>query len=212
MSGTTFPPSGPTTLTQTLPSYLYEQYADDDNLQAFVAAQNAYTQQYVDWFNSLNLPIYTGGIVAGALLDWVAQGIYGIARPTLSTGTSNIYGAYNTRAYNTLGYNVLKKSGTSQFVAVTDDVFRRIITWHTYRGDGWQHSTVWLKRRVHRFLNGVNGTDPSNDNTYDVSVSYSGTTVTITLTNTQIGQIFQDCINQGVLALPFYYSYKVVLH
>ena len=43
--------------------------------------------------------------------------------------------------------------------AVTDDVFKRILTWHFYKGDGKNFSVRWLKRRIWRFLQGANGTD-----------------------------------------------------
>ena len=55
----TFPPSGPTTQTQLLPSYIYQEYSDDDDLQAFAASYNSLAQQYINTLNSLNLPIYT---------------------------------------------------------------------------------------------------------------------------------------------------------
>jgi len=95
-----FPPSGPTGLTTALPSYLYQQYTDDDDLQAFVLAYNTYAQEFVDWFNSINLPIYTQPQIFGALLDWVAAGIYGLARPVLSSGTFHSVGPYNTQYFN----------------------------------------------------------------------------------------------------------------
>jgi len=45
-----FPPTAPTTLTKVIPSYLYQEYSDDDDLQAFVMAYNGLAQQYVTWF------------------------------------------------------------------------------------------------------------------------------------------------------------------
>ena len=71
-------------LTKILPSYLYTQYADDVNLQSFVSAYNTMTQEYLDWFNNINLPIYT--VQSGTMLDWVATGLYGIPRPTIANG------------------------------------------------------------------------------------------------------------------------------
>src|SRR5208282_1169742 len=43
----TFPPDGPTTVTTIIPSYLYQQYQDDDDLLAFVQVYNALAQGYV---------------------------------------------------------------------------------------------------------------------------------------------------------------------
>jgi hypothetical protein len=64
-----------TPLQQTIPSYLYAQYSDDENLQAFVDAYNSLSQGYLDWFNSRPLGLYTSPNIAGPLLDWVGQGV-----------------------------------------------------------------------------------------------------------------------------------------
>lgn len=204
-----FPPAGPTTLTAPIPSYLYQEYSDDDDLQAFVAAYNAYMQGFVDWFIGINLPVYT--LLSGALLDWVAQGLYGMARPTLTVGTNNTKAPYGTSSYGQLPYGAHKIAGTAQYIPVTDDIFKRIITWNFYKGDGQTFSVPWLKRRIHRFLNGVNGTDVTNDNTYDVGVSMAGAAFTITLKTTQPAQMLQYAISNGVLSLPFMYSFSVTL-
>jgi hypothetical protein len=168
-----FPPSGPTGLTATLPAYLYQEYTDDDSLQAFVIAYNQLTQEYVDWFNSINLPIYTQPQIYGLLLDWVAGGIYGITRPVLSSGRPLVVGPYNTAYYNQRGaaYNAVERIGPLNVTATSDDVFKRIITWHFYKGDGKYMDTRWLKRRVGRFLFGANGTDYEG-NTYQISVLF----------------------------------------
>ena len=168
----TFPPSGPTTLTQTLPSYLYEQYDDDSDLQAFVDAYNAISQAYVTWFATVGLPVYTNVSIAGTLLDWVAQGLYGMSRPSLSSGRNRDIGPLNTYAPNILAPNQRKTIGASNVVATSDDVFKRIMTWNFYKGDGNTFTVRWLKRRIMRFLLGVNGTAPNIDNTYPVSVTY----------------------------------------
>ena len=84
----TFPPSEPTSLQQIIPAYLYQEYQDDPDLQAFWAAYNTLAQQYVNWFLQIGLPIYTGPLIVGPLLDWIAQGLYGIARPTPRSGLS----------------------------------------------------------------------------------------------------------------------------
>ncbi len=169
----TFPPSGPTGLTATLPSYLYQQYTDDDSLQAFVIAYNQLTQEYVDWFNSINLPCYTQPQIYGLLLDWVAGGIYGIKRPVLSSGRPLVVGPYNTSYYNQPGaaYNIVEHVGPLNVAVTSDDVFKRIITWHFYKGDGKYMDVRWLKRRIARFLFGANGTD-FEGNTYQISVLF----------------------------------------
>jgi hypothetical protein len=166
-----FPPAGPTGLTTTLPSYLYQEYTDDDSLQSFVNAYNSLAQEYVDWFNSINLPIYTQPQIYGLLLDWVAAGIYGIIRPVLSSGRVRLIGPLNTyycNQYNT-ALNTVKRIGPINVTTTSDDVFKRVITWHFYKGDGKYFSTRWLKRRTARFLFGVNGTGYEG-NTYQISV------------------------------------------
>ena len=167
-----FPPASPTTLTQTLPSYLYVQFADDENLQAFIASFNSIANSYASWFANVPLADYTNLNITDGLLDWTAAGIYGILRPTLSSGKFTSKGPYNTFALNTWPFKKLKVTGPQNIAATTDDIFKRIITWNFYKGDGDTFNVRWLKRRIMRFLNGVNGTAPNIDNTYPVSVSF----------------------------------------
>lgn len=183
------------TLTKIIPSYLYQQYADDENLQALVDAYNIMAQQYLDWFNSIELPIYTG--LSGQLLDWVAQGLYGVQRPSLPYGQDRPFGPVNTfvanqltpnatdntsyTIYGIIGYFVIGFSpiesltfpGGNNFV-VGDDIFKRVLTWLFYKGDGNHFNIQWLKRRCERFLNGANGKDPIGgvQETYEVSVIF----------------------------------------
>jgi hypothetical protein len=156
-----FPPIGPTGLLKVIPSYLYQEYSDDDDLQAFVAAQNSKQQDYVDTFNALNLPIYTGPLVAGALLDWVGSGLYGYPRPALSTGQPRTVGPLNTWGPAMLPeINDMDVLTPYAVVVTNDDTYRRCLTWHFYKSDGKYFDTRWLKRRVWRFCYGVNGTAP----------------------------------------------------
>lgn len=208
--GTPFPPIGPTTLLTTIPSYLYAQYQDDDALQTFVAAFNRMSQWWVDWFNQINLPVWVG--LTGALLDWVGAGLYGIPRPTLSElQVSVIGGPYASAVYTAVPYAAAFHSSSSQFLPVTDDIYKRILTWHLYLGDGFQFTTRWLKQRVHRFINGANGVLAVNDTTTDVSVSYAGAAITITLASTPIARAFKFAVDDGVLGLPFEYSFTINL-
>jgi hypothetical protein len=168
----TFPPSGPTTLTETIPAYLYEQYADDDDLQAFVDAYNGFVQGYVTWFATVPLAAYTNPAITGMLLDWVMAGIYGFIRPTLSSGKFRANGPYNTFAYNTWPFDKIQIIGPSDVAATTDDIFKRIATWNFYKGDGNRFNVRWLKRRIMRFLIGDNGSAPNIDNTYQISITF----------------------------------------
>lgn len=167
-----FPPSGPTTIQGTIPSYLYQEYSDDDDLQAFVTAYNTIAQQYIDTFNQLNLPIYTGPLIVGSLLDWVALGLYGLERPTLSSGLNRNLGSLNTWVLNSLAFNAYKLIGPHNIAVTTDDIFKRIITWNFFKGDGNFFNIRWLKRRIMRFLYGTNGSNINVDQTYQVSVTF----------------------------------------
>lgn len=211
-------PAGSTnnsSLTSVIPSYLYAQYTDDDDLQAFVAAHNQLGQTYLDWFNSINLPIYTSSAILGSLLDWVAQGLYGIARPILSVGGGGqIVGPFNTWAFNTLPVNGLKIVGAqSTYYTVNDDYFKRIITWLFYKGDGRMFSVQWLKRRIVRFLSGVYGGAPNIDQTYNVSVSLPGNRLAVICISGTVDPtavvMLKAGISSGVLETPFQYSVVV---
>ena len=178
----TFPPAGPTGVTQTIPSYLYKEYDDDEDLQAFVASYNAMAQEYVDSFNGIELPIYTSPSIVGPLLDWVALGLYGIARPSLSSGRNRNLGPFNTYVLNSIPFNKQEIVGPQNVTIVTDDIFKRVITWNFFKGDGKYFDVRWLKRRVMRFLLGVDGVNFDVDQTYQVSVTFGvGNQVNITL-------------------------------
>jgi hypothetical protein len=166
----TWPPTSPTTMTAVIPSYQYDQYTDDPWTFAWFSEYNTVGQDYVDTVNDLNLPIYTGDIIAGALLDWVGAGIYGYTRPALSSTFGGSRGELNTYMLNTTMLNdrVVVVGPSS---AVDDDVYKRCLTWHFFKGDGKYFTIRWLKRRVMRFLIGVNGTAPPIDQTYQISVT-----------------------------------------
>lgn len=167
-----FPPGGVTTLTKTIPSYLYQQYADDEDLQAFVAAYNGLAQEYVTWFAAVGLGVYTSDEISGSLLDWVAAGLYGMVRPSLSSGRNRDLGPLNTYGFNVLPLNTRRAVGAQNVTVTTDDIFKRIMTWNFYKGDGTEFNIRWLKRRIMRFLTGTNGSAPNVDQTYLISVTF----------------------------------------
>lgn len=181
-----FPPTGPTTLTQVVPSYLYQQYYDDEDLQAFIRAFNSMAQAYVTWFATASLPVYAENqTVNGLLLDWVAEGLYGMRRPLLPTGNTQNLGMYNTIEFNTLPFNEERLIGPPDYYLTTDDVFKRILTWHLWKGDSKLFNVRWLKRRIMRFLTGTDGGPGFTDQTYLVSVTFAGTQVNINLQSTR---------------------------
>ena len=216
---TTFAQPAQTSLSGILPSYAFQEYADDQNIQAFFAAFNAIAQQYQDWFNQINLPIYTGSPIVGPLLDWVAQGIYGLSRPAFPYGVVSTIGPLNTWGMNTYILNSFTVSGAINEFVTSDDVFKRIITWYFFKGDGQYFNIIWLKRRIMRFLLGTAGTDPPIIDIYPIGVSFPGAnnvTITITLTNASqitlpVAQLFHAGVQSGALPLPFQWSWTVVL-
>lgn len=197
---------------QIIPSYLYMQYNDDQNLQSFVAAYNGATQTYLDWFNTESLASYTQ--LSGLLLDWIAQGLYGMARPTLASVGLPITGPVNTFVINGLTLNSGLPGTSSTYELATDDIFQRILTWHLYKSDGKFFSIPWLKRRVLRWILGTSGTAPSVANPSPISISISGSTVTIDLSGVSgispaIISAFQYAVEGNLLELPPQYSWTV---
>lgn len=172
IGGPAAPPGSPG-LTQIIPSYAYWWLSDDQNIQALIAAWNQIAQGYLDSLNTLGLPDYTGTPIYGALLDWVAQGLYGIVRPVLPSGTTQINGPLGQLGVGDgIPLGTLQIVGPSSYYVTDDDIFKRIIAWHFFKGDGKVFNIRWLKRRVMRFLTGANGQSPNIDQTYRISVTF----------------------------------------
>jgi len=169
-------------ITSTIPSYVYTQYNDDANVSAFFEAYNRLSQQNLDEINGYQLPIYLNQ--SGALLDWAASSIYGVFRPTLSSGGAHPIGPYDTFAYNTERYDGFKLVNSSANFVADDVTYQRIIQWNTFKGDGTQFTMTWLKKRVERFLTGT----IFPQSTYDISIRFtSDTDVLITVSeSTQV--------------------------
>ncbi|ECI3778005.1 hypothetical protein CSU27_000574 [Salmonella enterica subsp. diarizonae] len=162
-------------------SYLYTQYNDDDNIRAFVTAYNTMAKNIYDWMRSANLPIFIGGYNAGDQLRWIARGIYGVKPPVLASGRHLVIGAFNTCTFNTVPFNTRRVINQSEQVVVSDDLFKRIMTWNFYKGDGFYFTIPWLKRRIMRFLTGVNGVDVVNDQHWSISVLFSGSGASVSI-------------------------------
>lgn len=192
-----------------IPAYPYRQYSIDASVQAFFASQNSLSQEYLDWFNNTPLALYTSPNISGLLLDWIANGIYGIPRPVLSSGTSQRRAGYNSTAYDTIAYDTLIFSQSGTATIANDDIYKRVMTWNTYKGDGQVFSMFWLKNRINRFLNGVNGTDwPVLNNPPFIAVS--GSTFLIDSgSGSPMFTVLSQAIANGVLALPFQYTFTV---
>jgi hypothetical protein len=196
-----------TTLQKTIPSYLYTQYADDDDLQAFVASYNQITQTYINTFNQLNLPVYTG--LSGALLDWVGRGVYGYPRPTIPEVAATTIGPINTYGPDFFVPLNTQESTAASNYNTTDDIYKRLLTWHFYKGDGKVFNISWLKRRIVRFLYGADGKSPAIDQTYDIGVTFSaGNNVDIIMPASPQADILIAAIASGSAETPFQYTFN----
>ena len=197
-------------LPNVIPAYVYDQYSDDENVQGFFEVLNAMAQGYLDWFNQTPLALYTNPNINGPLLDWVGNSLYNIPRPVISDVQQVVKGALATVPLTALpiaGFQI-SESGTSAIA--TDDVYKRVLTWFIYRGDGMQMSVEWLRRRIARFIYGINGTDLT-----DVGLI---STVSLSQVNSQSGGVmgngvmglmvmglaFSKVLHKGIANLPSY--------
>jgi hypothetical protein len=55
------------------------------------------------------------------------------------------------------------------------------MTWNFYKGDGYYFTIPWLKRRIIRFLTGIDGVDVVNDQRWSISVLFSGSGASISI-------------------------------
>src|SRR5262249_41238080 len=87
--------------------------------------------------------------------------VYGMARPLIGSTILRLLGPLNTYGPNFLPeINGIILEDPGLLVVTTDDIYRRILTWHFFKGDGKYFNARWLKRRIWRFLFGENGWSP----------------------------------------------------
>lgn len=197
-----------------IPAYPYTQYNDDPHIHALFATYNLLAQAYLDEMNNLGLPCWTSPNIHGDLLDWIALGIYGESRPLLQISEEAIArGAYNTIEYNAITYAGVKNYVPGDASYVPDDYFKRILTWNFYKGDGSHFCIDWLKRRLARFIHGINGIDPPIQDTFDISVVVDSGNYEITLPDygDGVSYFLSDAISQRLVKLPFIYTYSVTV-
>jgi hypothetical protein len=157
-------------LQQTIPSYAYQEYVDDLNIVAFFDSYNALSQEYLNYSNQTPLSVWSNPAISGPLLDWIGQGIYGIKRPVFSSLTSSVIAGIDAYPINTVDINGVIRTQSGTAVTASDDYYKRVLTWWLYTGDGRQFSIPWLRKRVARFLYGVNGTDITLSQTETVHI------------------------------------------
>ncbi len=168
-------------LTTTISSYCYREYSDDENVVAWFTAYNQLSQANLDAINSYTLPDFLNQ--TGALLTWAASSIYGIPRPSLSSGGPRPVGPINTWEVDSEVIDGFSLVNTSANFIADDVTYQRILQWNTFKGDGYDFTIRWLKRRVERFLHG----EIFPEDTYDVSVTFtSATNVLISIASTNL--------------------------
>lgn len=193
-------------------SYVYEQYQDDDNVQAFFDGTNALSQQYHDWFLQTPLTVYTDAAINGPLLDWVGQQYYGISRPVLGNTVVSLTAGMNSFPMNTEAMNGLAVTNSGTATLVSDDLYKRTLTWINYIGDGKQVSLPWLRRRVARFIYGANGTDLTDIGLVtNIKIQVSGSAVKFLIPfGTGIASSFINLLANGWLPVPFMQTFTAV--
>lgn len=191
-------------------AYPYVQFSDDEDIVAWFEAHNQYTQQYLDWFNNYPLAIYTNDDITGGFLDWIGYGIYGTRRAPINTSLSSSTGAINTYTPNWKPINATITSDTGTFQTMTDETYRRLITWNFYKGDGMQLTIPWIKRRIARFISGGTG----YIDTSGISVTITDGTYDILLIATTSDEIFyaqqiSSLITAGIPNWPIGYGVNI---
>ena len=220
-----------------VPAYVYVQYNDDPYVTAFFTAYNELAQGYLNWFNETPLPVWTSPNVSGSLLDFIGTNLYNTPRPVISSESSSSSGAMATdpMATQAMASFILNTSGTAQ--PADDDLYKRTLTWIHYKGDGYQATIEWLRRRIARFLYGANGGDIDVGLITNVSISATGSlsqmamdslamnaqamnsarvsnvnlrgVIYITIPSTTVSQYFIDLFTAGYLPAPFQMAYNI---
>lgn len=222
-----------------IPAYLYTQYADDPNVAAFFTVINQIGQGYLNWFNQTPMAVWTSPSVSGSLLNWIGSNLYNTPRPVISSESSSSSGAMATdpMATQAMASFILNTSGTAQ--AASDDLYKRTLTWIRYKGDGFQATIEWLRRRIARFLYGANGSDIDIGlitnvnigntgtvkiggfntfawntfawNTTEIQTFTSGGVLYIKIPNLTVSQSFVDLFNSGYLPVPIQIKYILTI-
>lgn len=195
-----------------LPAYPFVQYNDDPYVVAFFDAFNDIAQGYLDAFRGLSLPFWPSPLLTGYLLEWAVLGIYGQRRPAQQlVHWQKADGPYNTVEYDQIPYAHLSNFRNGQYEFMNDDIFKRVLTWNFYKGDGFQFSVPWLKRRIARFIHGKDGVDPPVRNTFDVSVTVNNGLYTLGIPDygDGVANELKGAIQQGFVKLPFMYRFDI---
>ncbi|KMQ89981.1 hypothetical protein RF55_10317 [Lasius niger] len=168
---------------QIIKAYAYQQYSDDPDIMALFEAHNQTAQDYLKTFLSHCPAIYIDDFWDSGELTYIAWFLWGQRRWYSDYASSiDLEGAIDDLPidYASAGGSI---PTPRQKLLINDDTFRRIMTWNLYRGDGQQFTIPWLKKRIKRWMVGVNGYAPLFGDTNEISVHVSeknGDLLTIT--------------------------------
>lgn len=161
-------------LQNVVPSYPFREYSDDPNIVAFFTAYNQLAQGYLTWVNQTPLGVYTSPNVSGPLLDWIGQGIYGIVRPSYAALQSAFLAGLASLPLATVAIAGNELLATGAGTLSSDDFYKRLLTWWLYVGDGRRFTIMTLRKKIARFIYGVNGTDVTVAQAQSISIAVSG--------------------------------------
>ena len=198
----------------TAPAYPYHQFSDDADIVALFDAYNRMAQDTLTWMDDHILPLYMRTSITGGLLDYAAYCLYGQRRYRIGyVDLADASGAVDTALLNALAIDDTDTFVTTGGTFISDDIFKRALTWNYYMGDGCQFSIPWLKKRVMRFLTGDQGHAWRFNGTLPVSITVSNRTVTITvsagLADSTLIESLPVLLRKGVLSVPPAYAYTV---
>ena len=182
-------------LTDSIPAYVYVQYADDPDVQAFFAAYNQIAQGYLTWLYASPLADYQ--LLSAPLLDLIATYVYGMPRPYLLDPTTlrlPMLG-YTRAGMTPVGVSPFLSTATSTLV--NDAIYRSVLLWNLWRDA--RFNIEWVKRRVSLFLAG----DPLSA---WPSVTVSNRVFSVTATASVSYTNLQSVYASGALAFPAGYS------
>ncbi|MXV43589.1 hypothetical protein GS501_00655 [Saccharibacter sp. 17.LH.SD] len=196
------------------PATPYQQFSDDADIIAFFEAYNALMQEIIFWMVGHPMALYIGPALTGNLLSYCALCLYGQFRYRISyVELRSVTGAIDTTTINRLSVDetVIDKRYIGN--SISDDLFKRILTWNFYKGDGLNFSIPWLKRRIMRFLTGDDGHAWRFNSTDPVSVRLEGRKVIITPDtgpwSHDLVIILSRILTNGILNVPPMFTFMV---
>lgn len=196
------------------PAYPYQQFNDDADIVALFSSYNQLANTILDWLLSRPLACYMRESISAGLLDYAAYCIYGVRRYQIGySNIDTISGAIDTITINQLpidGNAIAVHAGSTK---LSDDIFKRILTWNFYRGDGTQFSIPWLKKRIMRFLTGTQGRAWRFNGTLPVSVIVQNSIVTIQVAHgvatSELIQTLNILLRNGIVHVPSALTYNI---